>query len=125
MAGPADRSLDKSRSSTRAGARRAFARSVLVQAEAERVAGWVEEHPDILLRLVFSQRRSEGERLSSRRVEVAHLEVEVHHRTLFPGRGRPGRGLVVGCLLEHDVDGPLGRSEDGRSRFFMTDGPIE
>jgi hypothetical protein len=30
----------------------------------------------------------------------------VHHRTLLPVCGRPHGGLVVGCLLEHDVDGP-------------------
>jgi hypothetical protein len=54
----------------------ALVRSVLVSAEAERVAGWVEEHSDMLLRLVPSHRRSEGERLSDRGIEVADLEIE-------------------------------------------------
>jgi hypothetical protein len=47
----------------------------------------------------------------------------VHHRTLVPVRGRPDGGLVVGRLLEHDVDGPLGRSEDGRSRCRLPGEP--
>lgn len=67
--------------------------------------GWVEEHSDVLLRLVTSHGSSEGERSGDRRIQTADLEVEVHHRTLFPVRGRPDRSLVVGCLLEHDVDG--------------------
>ena len=89
------------------------------------MSGWVEEHADVLLWLVNRNRRSEGERLSDRGIEIANLEIEVHHRTLFPVRGWPDGGLVVGCLLEHDVDGPLRRGEDGRSWFFVTDGPIE
>ena len=89
------------------------------------MAGWVEEDSDILLRLVLSRRCSEGERLSDCGIEVADLEVEVHHRTLFPVHGGPDGGLVVACLLEDDVDRPLRRGEDGRSRFFVTDGPTE
>jgi hypothetical protein len=66
MVGPADLGSDNHDRVPGQARVRVFARSVLVQAEAERVAGWVEEHPDILLRLVFSQHRSEGERLSNR-----------------------------------------------------------
>lgn len=89
------------------------------------MAGWVEEHSDVLSGLVPSHRRSEGERLSDRGIEVADLKVEVHHRTLLRVYGWPDGGLVVGCLLEHDVDGPLGRRDDGRSRLLMTDGPTK
>ncbi len=53
---------------------------------------WVEEHPDVLLRLVASHGRSEGERVGDRRIQIANLEVEVHHRTLFPVRSRPWGG---------------------------------
>ena len=38
----------------------------VVSAEAEGVPGWVEEHSDVLLRLVRSHRRSEGNRLGDR-----------------------------------------------------------
>lgn len=77
----------------------------VVPAEAEGVTGWVEEHSDVLLRLVRSHRCSEGNGLGDRGVEVADLEVEVHHRTLLPVDWRPYGGLVAGRLLEHDVDG--------------------
>src|SRR5580692_8039993 len=81
----------------------------IVSAEAEGVTGWVEEHSDVLLRLVRSHRCSEGNGLGDRGVEVADLEVEVHHRTLLPVDWRPYGGLVAGRLLEHDVDGSRGR----------------
>jgi hypothetical protein len=89
------------------------------------VPGWVKEHSHRLLRLVRSHRRSEGDRLGDRGIEVPDLEVEVHHRTLLPVDGRPDRSLIVGRLLEHDEDGPLGSGEDGRTWFLVPDGPIE
>src|SRR5258705_8266043 len=92
--------------------RRAPARSAVIAAEAEGVAGRVDEYPDIVLRLVSSDRGSEGDRLGYRGVEVSDLEVEVNHRALLPVDGRPHRGLVTGRLLEHDIDGSLGSGED-------------
>jgi hypothetical protein len=62
----------------------------VVSAEAEGVTGWVEKHPDVLLRLVRSHRCSKGNGLGDRGVEVADLEVEVHHRTLLPVDWRQG-----------------------------------
>jgi len=53
------------------------------------VAGGVDEHANVLLRLVRSDSCSQGERLPDRRVEVGDLEVNVHHRTLFAVDGRP------------------------------------
>jgi hypothetical protein len=97
----------------------------VVSAEAERVTGWVEEHSDVLLRLVRSHRCSEGNGLGDRGVEVADLEIEVHHRTLLPVDWRPYGGLVAGRLLEHDVDGSRGRGEDGRTWFLVPDRPAE
>jgi hypothetical protein len=61
----------------------------VVSAEAEGVTGWVEEHSDVLLRLVRSHRCSEGNGLGDRGIEVADLEIEVHHRTLLPVDWRP------------------------------------
>ena len=65
--------------------------SAVVSAEAERVPGWVEKHSDVLLRLGCSQRGAQGERLSDRGIEIADLEVEVHHRALCTVDGRPYR----------------------------------
>jgi hypothetical protein len=39
------------------------------------VPGWVEKHPDVLLRLGLSHRGSQGERFSDRGFEVADLDV--------------------------------------------------
>ena len=100
-------------------------RLAVVSAEAEGVTGWVEEHADVLLRLVRSHRCSEGNGLGDRGVEVAGLEVEVHHRTLLPAGWRPYGGLVAGRLLEHGVDGSRGRGEDRRTWFLVPDGPAE
>ena len=81
-----------------------LARSAFVAAETEGMAGRVEEHPDIVLRLVRSDRGSECDCLGDRQVKVADLEVEVHHRALLPVGGRPHRGLEAGRLLEHDIE---------------------
>jgi len=97
----------------------------VVSAKAEGVTGWVEKHSDVLLRLVRSHRCSECNGLGDRAVEVADLEVEVHHRTLLPIDWRPYGGLVAGRLLEHDEDGSRGRGEDGRTWFLVPDGPAE
>jgi len=80
----------------------------VVSAKAEGVTGRVEKHSDVLLRLVRSHRCSEGNGLGGRGVEVADLEVEVHHRTLLPVDWRPYGGLVAGRLLEHDEGGSGG-----------------
>ena len=61
----------------------------VVSAKAEGVTGWVEKHPDVVLRLVRSHRCSKGNGLGHRGVKVADLEVEVHHRTLVPVDRRP------------------------------------
>ena len=97
----------------------------VASAKAEGVTGWVEKHSDVLLRLVRSHHCSEGNGLGDRGVEVADLEVEVHHRTLLPIDWRPYGGLVAGRLLEHDEDGSRGRGEDGRTWFLVPDGPAE
>src|SRR3954471_25005763 len=82
--------------------------SAVVAAEAEGMASRVEEHADIVLRLVGSDRGSEGDSLRDGGVEVSDLEVEVHHRALLPVSRRPHGRLVTGRLLEHDIDGSLG-----------------
>lgn len=62
------------------------------------MAGRVEEHPDIVLRLVISERHSEFNCPGDRRVEVSDLHVKVHHRALLPIGGRPHGCLVTGRL---------------------------
>jgi len=99
--------------------------SAVIPAEAEGVTGWIEQHSDVLLRLMLCHSRPESDCLSDSRIEVADLEVEVHHRPLGTVYRRPNGSSVVSCLLENDVDGPLGRSEDGGSWFLVTDGPAE
>ena len=76
--------------------------------------GWVEEHPDVLLWLGRGHRRSQSDRVGDRGIEVADLEVEVHHRALFPVDWRPDRGSIAGCLLEHQIDGSLRSGDNGR-----------
>jgi hypothetical protein len=87
------------------------------------VAGRVEEHSDVLLRLGRSHRGSQGDRLGDRGIEVADLKVEVHHRALLPVDGRPNGGLVAGRLLEHEIDGSLGSGDYGRSWFLVPCSP--
>src|SRR4051794_25425278 len=99
--------------------------SAVVAHQAERMAGRVEQHPDVVLRLRLGQRGAQGDRVLDRRVEVADLEVEVHHRPLLPRRRRPHRGLVTGRLLEHHVDRPLRGGQDRRPRLLVADRPVE
>ncbi len=53
------------------------------------MASGVEEYADVLLRLDRRHRGSQSDRLGDRRIEVADLKVEVHHRALFPADWRP------------------------------------
>ena len=99
--------------------------AAIVSAEAEGVAGRVEEHPDIVLRLFRSDRGSEGHCLGDRGVQVSDLEVEVHHRALLPVGRWPYRGLVASRLLEYDIDGSFGRDQDCRAWLLMANGPPE
>jgi len=70
----------------------------------------IEENPAVLVRLVVGHGRPEGDRLCGSRIEVAELEVEVHHRVLLaPGR-QPHGDFIVGRLLEHQENGAFGRS---------------
>jgi hypothetical protein len=55
----------------------------------------IEEHSDILLRLVPGLGRAEGNRLSDCRREVVDLEVQVHHGTLVFACRRPHGGAVA------------------------------
>lgn len=73
-------------------------RSSLVETEAEGVAGGVEEHSDVLLRLVLGHRGAQGDR----RVQIADLEVEVHHRALSAIDRWPDRSPVAFGLLEYE-----------------------
>ena len=104
---------------------RALVSLVRVPAETEWVAGWVQENPDVLLCLGRRHRGSQRDGLSNRGIEVPDLEVEVHHRALFPVHGRPDGGLVSVRLLEHDVNGSLGSGEYDRSRLLVSDRPAE
>src|SRR5262245_43365935 len=87
-------------------------RSAVVAAETERVAGRVEQNPDVVLRLVRGDRRAESYRVLDRRLEVTDLEVEMHHRTLLPVNGRPHRWRVSDRLLKHDEDRSLRRDQN-------------
>ena len=63
---------------------------------AERVAGRVQEHPDVRLRLVGCENRPEPESPFHLGVEPVDLDVEVRHHALLVGHARPhGRDVSV------------------------------
>jgi hypothetical protein len=76
---------------------------------------------------VLRHGRSQGNSLSDGRIEVADLEVEMHHRTLGLVYWRPDRGLVATRFLEDDLNRPLGaaRMTVLGSRFSVTNRPVE
>ncbi|GAA3035728.1 hypothetical protein GCM10020229_53890 [Kitasatospora albolonga] len=99
--------------------------SAVVAAEAEGVAGRVEQHPDVGLWLVVRQGGAEGEGLGHRVLQVPHLEVEVHHRALRALARGPDRGPVAVRLLE-DQEGALGRGGDhGGAGFLVAEVPAQ
>ncbi len=53
-----------------------------------RVAGGVDDHANVLLGLVGSDCRTQGECLGDRRVEVGDLKVNVHHGALLAVESR-------------------------------------
>ena len=52
-------------------------KKAVVPAKAERVSGWIEEHSNILLRLVLSHGRSDGDRLGD--CTVTAMQLTPHH----------------------------------------------
>jgi len=89
------------------------------------VTSGIEEYADIRLRLMDGDAGTESDRLGDGRIEVTHLKVKVHHRTLVSRLRRPHGGLEVGGFLEHDVDRSIGRRDDCRARFLMDDRPTQ
>ena len=89
------------------------------------MAGRIEQNSDIAMRLMFRHTRPKADCFRDRRIEVAHLEVEVHHGPLGTVHGRPDGSLVIGGFLEHDEDRPVGRREDGGPRFLVSNGPAQ
>jgi hypothetical protein len=69
--------------------------------------------------------RPKSDCLGDCRIEIADLEVEVHHRPLVTSSWGPDGSSVVRRLLEHDVNGPIGRSENGGSWFLVPYGLAE
>ena len=68
--------------------------------EAERVAGRIEQHAHVVLRLVLGQRRPELDRVLDGGGQVGHLELEVQLHALLAGLGRPDGRLVDLGLLD-------------------------
>jgi hypothetical protein len=75
--------------------------------------------------LVIRKNSPESHRLGDRRIEVTHLEIKVHHRTLLASQWGPHGRRVTSRLLKYDVHGPLRRRENRCSRLLVANGPIE
>lgn len=74
------------------------------------MSGGVDDDPDLLLGLVLRQAPTEAQRGRDRRLEIAHLDVEVDLHLLLALERRPLRLDVVALQLEAQVDmGPLRR----------------
>jgi len=73
------------------------------------MSGRIEHDPDTVVRLDVRDVGPESDDLGHSLVEIAHLDVEVHHRAPGVARGRPDRRHVALCLLEDDVDRALRR----------------
>ena len=58
------------------------AQSAPIPAKAKRATGRIKQYSDVVQRLMLCHSRSEDDCGRNRRIEVADLEVEVHHRPL-------------------------------------------
>ena len=85
----------------------------------------INEYSNVLLRLVGRNRRTERNRLRHNRIEVAHLKVEMHHRTLFFRLRWPNGSDEVGGFLEYDVYRSVRRRDDCGARFLVNERPTE
>jgi len=64
---------------------------------------WIEEHADVLLRLIPGHRRAQSDRVGDGGGPVIYCDVEVHHHLLVAAGGRPDRGHIVRRGLERQV----------------------
>src|SRR3712207_5105082 len=69
-------------------------RALLFEVEAERVGARVEVDADVLLMLEVGQRRAAPRRVGTPRREVVDSNLQVRHRQLLAGPGRPHRRRV-------------------------------
>src|SRR5436190_7508582 len=89
------------------------------------MAGRVEAHPHVFLRLVLGERRTAVERVPDRLIEVVAADVEVHHHLLVSRTGRPRRPSVVVLGLAGDPDLPAGRPQQHPVLLLGDDRPLE
>jgi len=89
------------------------------------MTGRVKQHTDVFLWLIVRNFRPKSYRFADRRIQVANLEIEVHHRPLGTVCRGPDGSFVASCLLEHDVNGSLWRSKYDSPRLLVANGPAE
>lgn len=76
--------------------RRCVRRSaVVVATQAERMPGWIEQDPYVVLGLELDECGAQRHGIVNGGAEISDLEVEVHHRPLLSIDGRPRRRYVV------------------------------
>jgi len=98
---------------------------LVVPAQAERMPGWIQQNPDVVLRLELGDPGAQGHGVGDGRVEIRHLDVEVHHRALLARCGGPDwRHVVFGELKDH-VHGVLRWLDDGRAWLLVYYGPAK
>ena len=94
-----------------------------IRDRAEGVAGRVEKHPDVLLRLVLGQTRTEPDRALGLGCEVGDLEVQVQHQLLSAGHPRPGGADIVRIALDAQIGNALTGVEGAVVLVEVMNGP--
>lgn len=90
-----------------------------------RVPGRVEHHPDVLLRLVCRDPRSQLDGCGDSGVEIAHLDVPVQLHLRAPRFVGPRLGLIAGRGLHGEIGDSLAGVEGDEVRIGGLDRPPE
>jgi hypothetical protein len=85
--------------------------------------GRIEEDPDVFLRLMFRQLRTEAQRVSYGLTEVGDLKVEVDHHLLTSRDARPRRANVVGIVLNTEVRNAFAEIQRSAGSVLLPDRP--
>lgn len=89
------------------------------------MAGWVEQHANVVLRLKVGFLRPELNRVGHGGVEVDNLEVEVQHHLLLPVDVRPRWANIVLRSLGRQVCHPARRTQGAVVIRLCRDLPAE
>jgi hypothetical protein len=89
------------------------------------VARRIEQHPDVVLRLMLGESRTHLERVGNRGLQVADLDIEMHHHLLTTWHGGPHGRHELRRGLNRQIGDPFRRRKGDEVGLLPVDSPAQ